>query len=102
MAKEIIAVYQDCVLCGDKGRQKIVELAHKGINIRKVSFVSDEGRELCHKAVFTHGIESMPFYTDGELFAVSLESFIEKPAKKTAKKTKKVKKGQKNGANTES
>ena len=98
MPKEVIAVYQDCVLCGDKGRKKVAEFAAKGIMVRKVSFVSDEGRELCHKAVFTHGIESMPFFTDGSLFSVSLDSFLdEKPAKKT-KKSKKSTKESKNGA----
>jgi hypothetical protein len=49
--KEIIAVYQDCVLCGVKGKQKIEEYAEKGIAIRKVGFTTPEGQELCAKAV---------------------------------------------------
>lgn len=101
MSKEIIAVYQDCVLCGDRGRAKASEFAKKGFLIRKVSFASDEGRDLCHKAVFTHGIESMPFFTDGSLFSVSLDSFLEeKPAKKTKKSKKQVKEST-DGASTE-
>lgn len=102
MPKEIIAVYQDCVLCGDKGRQKMVELAKKGLNIRKVSFTTEEGRELCHKAVFSHGIESMPFYTDGTIFSISLDSFLEKKPAKKVKKTKKVEKEAKDGLDSES
>lgn len=102
MPKEIVAVYQDCVLCGDKGRQKMVELAKKGLEIRKVSFTTEEGRELCHKAVFSHGIESMPFYTDGTTFSVSLDSFLEKKPAKKAKKNKKPVKETENGLDSES
>lgn len=103
MSKEVIAVYQDCVLCGDRGRAKVAEFAEKGISVRKVSFVSSEGRELCHKAVFTHGIKSMPFFTDGELFSVSLDSFIEKkPTRKKTKKTKSQEKELEDGPNPES
>lgn len=86
--KEIIAVYQDCVLCGDKGRQKATELAKKGFNIRKVGFATPEGKELCRQAVFDHGIKTMPFYTNGEKFSPILEDLLKKPARK-AKKTKK-------------
>ena len=74
--KEIIAVYQDCVLCGDKGRRKIAEYAKKGITIRKVGFTTEEGKELIHKAVFEHKIGSMPFYTDGEIFTTDLHDFV--------------------------
>lgn len=98
MSKEIIAVFQDCVLCGDKGRKKVVELAKKGITIRKVGFTTFEGKELIHKAVFEHKIGTMPFFTDGEKFATTIDELLkkdEKPAKsvkKTSKKaTKKVK-----------
>lgn len=96
MGKEVIAVYQDCVLCGTHGRQKVAELAQKGIIVRKVGFTTPEGKELIHKAIFEHKIGSMPFYTDGEKFSISLEDFTEKPAK-NEKKTKKVKKEGKDG-----
>ena len=78
MAKEIICVYQDCVLCGDRGK-KIRNIASaKNINIRKVSFASDEGKSLIHEAVFEHGIKTMPFYTDGKKFASDIEEFAKK------------------------
>lgn len=110
MATEIIAVYQDCVLCGVKGKQKIAEYAEKGVNIRKVSFVSDEGRELCAEAL-KKGIGSMPFYVcDGE-YATSIEALIakksaDKPKKlretsKTISKKQKMVQGAGDGANTE-
>lgn len=89
MAIEIIAVYQDCVLCGVKGRQKVAEYAAKGVNIRKVSFITDEGRELCAKAV-KKGIGSMPFYVREGNFTTDIEALItQKPANKT-KKTQKI------------
>ena len=104
-SKEILAVYQDCVLCGDKGRRKIAELAKKGFNIRKVGFTTPEGKELCRQAVFDHGIKTMPFYTDGEKFSSILSELLVKnvkKAKKTTRKTKKIAKEVADGADTES
>lgn len=93
MTKEVKVVFQDCVLCGQKGREKIAEYAEKGITIKKVSFVSEEGRELCFKAVNV-GIKGMPFYTDGSTFATAIDTFLneEKPQKKTKRKIRKEKK----------
>lgn len=90
MSKEIIAVFQDCVFCGDKGRKKATELAKEGVIIRKVGFTTKEGKDLIHKAVFEHKIGSMPFFTDGERFSVSLDEIIEKPATKVEKIPAKV------------
>lgn len=97
MIKEIIAVHQDCVLCGEKGRKKVTECAKKGFIIRKVGFTTEEGKDLIHRAVIDHKIVSMPFFTDGEKFSLSLEDFIEKPEKKV-KKPKKVAKESKDVA----
>lgn len=94
MSKQIIAVYQDCVLCGDKGRKKVAELAAKGIIIRKVGFTTAEGKDLIHKAVFEHKIGTMPFFTDGENFTNTLNELIEKQQKKT-ETTKKSKRNTK-------
>lgn len=77
MAREIIAVYQDCVLCGTKGRRKIADYAARGIRIRKVGFTTPEGKELIHKAVFEHKIGSMPFYTDGKKFASTIDELLD-------------------------
>lgn len=99
--KEIIAVYQDCVLCGVKGRKKVAEYAENGIEIRKVSFISEEGRKLCEKAI-NMGIGSMPFYIDSKkhVFATSIDELLkevsEKPAKSNKKSLKKTKKGKGN------
>lgn len=89
MSKEIVCVYQDCPLCGDKGKivQKIIE--KNGISLRKVTFASDEGKELIHKAIFEHNIGTMPFYTDGKKFSTDIEDFVEKKAKTSKKTTKK-------------
>jgi len=84
--KELICVYQDCPLCGDKGKviKKIVTT--KGINLRKVSFASEEGKDLIHEAVFEKGIKTMPFYTDGTKFSTDIQDFVEKSTKKVKRK----------------
>lgn len=87
MAKEIICVYQDCVLCGDKGKKLKQFAENKNINIRKVSFASEEGKDLIHEAVFENGVKTMPFFTDGKKFSNDIEDFIKKPkAKRGGKK----------------
>ena len=88
--KEITVVFQDCVLCGDRGRKKAKFLEKNGISLRKVSAFSDEGGELVHTAVFEHKIKGLPFYTDGKTFSSHLERFLE--SKKPEKAPKKVKK----------
>ena len=90
MDNEIICVYQDCPLCGDKGKKLKKLIFEKGLNVRKVSFASEEGKELCYQAIFKHEIKRMPFFTDGKRFATNLEDFIKKPIKKTRKRGKKV------------
>lgn len=102
MNSEIICVYQDCVMCGDRGRKLKKLIFDKDLNVRKVSFASDEGKNLIHEAVFKHKIGAMPFFTDGKKFSVKLEDFVEKEAEievKVKKKSKKSKKVVKNGAN---
>ena len=86
MAKKIIYVYQDCPLCGDRGKKLKNLIIDKKLNVRKVSFASPEGKDLIHEAVFNHGIGSMPFFTDGEKFATDIEELIAKPKKKKGDK----------------
>lgn len=97
MSKEITVVYQDCVLCGVKGKQTIADYAEKGITLRKVGFATEEGRELCFQAV-NMGIKGMPFYTDGKIFADSIQALLsaEKEDKPKAK-NKNVRKEKKHG-----
>lgn len=93
MAKEIICVYQDCVMCGDRGKKLKQFIVDKGLNVRKVSFASPEGEDLCHKAVFEHGIGKMPFFTDGTKFSSDIKEILKRtPAKKAAAKKKTTKK----------
>lgn len=96
MNKDIICVYQDCPLCGDRGKKILEKAEAKGITIHKVSFASPEGKELIRIGVFEKGIRKMPFFTDGVKFAHTIDELEEKPKKVTKKKrktTKKVKKG---------
>ena len=100
----IICVYQDCPLCGDKGKAIKKLIFDKKLDVRTVSFASPEGRELCHKATFNHQIQTMPFFTDGVRFSTRLESLLEesgnmqKRAKTQKKSTKKGRKNVKEGA----
>ena len=82
MDKEIICVYQDCVMCGDKGKELIKYIETNGLQVRKVSFASDEGKELVHEAVFNHKISKMPFFTDGKKYTEKISEFVEKKGKK--------------------
>lgn len=92
MTREIVCVYQDCPLCGNKGKKLSKIVADKKIALRKVSFASDEGKDLIAEAVFKKGIGTMPFFTDGENFSVRIEDLLPKPArkKKTVKKVEEV------------
>ena len=82
MDKEIICVYQDCVMCGDKGKELIKYIETNGLQVRKVSFASDEGKELVHEAVFNHKISKMTFFTDGKKYTEKISEFVEKKGKK--------------------
>lgn len=98
--KLITVVYQDCPLCGDRGREVKKIVAEKGIRLRKVTFASDEGRQLIYEAVFNHGIKKMPFYTDGVRFTTTIAEIIAKPVEKSVevekpKKTKRTEKASK-------
>lgn len=86
--REIIAVFQDCVLCGVKGRKTIAEYAEKGVSIRKVGFTTEEGGRLIHEAVMEHGIGSLPFYVAGGKFSSSLEELIKESQERKAPKKK--------------
>ena len=85
MNKEIICVYQDCVMCGDRGKRLKKLIFSENLNVRKVSFASDEGKELIFKALTEHKIGSMPFFTDGERFSTNLADFVEKDPKNAKK-----------------
>lgn len=89
--KKITIVYQDCPMCGDRGKKLKKIVAKKGIRLHKVSFASDEGGELIKTAVFDYGIKTMPFYYDGTKFAATIEELLEKPKKEESKKIRKKK-----------
>ncbi len=87
--KEIICVYQDCPLCGSRGKTILDLATSNGVSIRKVSFASDEGKDLIYKAITKHKIGTMPFFTDGEYFATNLNDLFQKREKKGSKKLQK-------------
>lgn len=91
---EVSVVYQDCAMCGSKGRKVAQKYAEKGIIFRKVGFASPEGRDLCARAV-KQGIGTMPFYVHNGQFATTLDAFISKKGGKSAKKANKTRKNSK-------
>lgn len=93
--KRIYLVYQDCALCGEKGREVLNYAVSEGIQIVKVGFTEEKAEKLIHDAVFKHKIGSMPFFTDGTKFSKKLSDFVEKKQVKTSK-SKKVKENKKN------
>ena len=86
----IICVYQDCPMCGDRGKKLQSFAATHRLQIRKVSFACAEGQELIARAVYDHKIGKMPFYTDGVKFSNNIEDFVA-PAVKPPKKAKRTK-----------
>lgn len=95
MDKEIICVYQDCLLCGDRGAKLKKLIFSEKLNVRKVSFVTPEGRHLIHEAVFNHKMGALPFFTDGKKFSYKLSDFIKQEEKKPAKKSRRSGKNKK-------
>lgn len=86
MSKEIICVYQDCAMCGDRGKKLKQFVETNGLNVRKVSFASEEGKELIYQAMTDHGIKKMPFFTDGKKFSENISDFVKKADKKVRAK----------------
>lgn len=78
---EIVCVYQDCPLCGDKGKKLKKLIFEKELNVRKVSFASEEGKKLIHTALFKHKIGTMPFFTDGKKYTTEIDELIPKQPK---------------------
>lgn len=91
MSREITVVFQDCPLCGDRGRVLEKVVAEEGVRLHKVSFATNEGRELIHAAVFEKGIKHLPFYVCGDQFSENIHDLLGPEEPKSAKKAKKDK-----------
>lgn len=88
--KQISIVYQDCPMCGARynwGLQQLNIAASNDIEIVKVPFYTDKGREYCAEAV-QKGVGSFPFFTDGKKYSLELEDFTEKVTEKPKKNKK--------------
>lgn len=94
MASEIICVYQDCVMCGDRGKKLKQLIFDKNLNVRKVSFASPEGQHLIHEAIFVHKIGTLPLFVKGDRFSNDIEDLLKRAPKKSTKR-KKAKKSKK-------
>lgn len=107
MSNEVVCVYQDCPMCGSKGNELKKILISENLQLRKVSFASDEGRDLIQEALAKHQIGTLPFYVKDGRFSNDVskvlepeekpeekpvEKPVEKPAKKPAKRVRKTKK----------
>lgn len=87
MSKEIICVYQDCVMCSDRGKKLTAIALKHGADIRRVSFASEEGRSLVHTALFEHNIGYLPFFTDGVKFSRTLSGLFEEKSAEAVEKS---------------
>ena len=92
MTKEIICVYQDCVMCGDRGKKLKQLIFDKNLNVRKVSFASPEGQHLIHEAIFVHKIGTLPLFVKGDRFSNNIEDLLKRAPKKSKKSNKTKKK----------
>ena len=88
MASEIICVYQDCVMCGDRGKKLKQLIFDKNLNVRKVSFASPEGQHLIHEAIFVHKIGTLPLFVKGDRFSNNIEDLLKRAPKKSTKRKK--------------
>lgn len=95
MSKELVVVYQDCPTCGNRKKwgEKTIEVAkNSGLDIRFISFATEEGQRLCKEAIYA-GVGKLPFITNGSKFSDNIEDFVKvEKKKKVAKKKSSVKK----------
>lgn len=101
MVKKLTCVYQDCPLCGDRGKQVKKLVLDKKLQVKKVSFASPEGQHIIHEAVFGGYKVEFPLFTDGKTFSTDVTDFTKRKAK-TARKPRRITKTEvirKNGAN---
>lgn len=107
MAKVVKLIYQDCPACGARKewglKQEYLAGAHN-IIIEPTPFWAVQDKDLLMRAI-QNGIKGYPFFTDGDKFAMGIDSFIETPEidqeeAEAPKKTVKRRKGLKNGAKT--
>lgn len=73
-------------MCGDRGKKLKQFVETNGLNVRKVSFASEEGKELIYQAMTDHGIKRLPFFTDGKKFSENISDFVKKADKKVRAK----------------
>lgn len=89
---QLILVYQDCPMCGSRenwGKKQLAAAKANRADIRKVSFVSAEGRKYCYEAIQAKKA-TMPFFTDGEgHFAPDVESLMAEIKPKSVNKPRK-------------
>ena len=91
--RTVYLVFQDCPLCGDKGKARKIEIADVakyGIKVEKLSFASKQGSFFCSELVLGHKAKGvgLPFYTDGETYTNNLMDFIELPIEQEAQKVR--------------
>lgn len=90
--KKIMVVYQDCYLCGSRRKTippKIKRLVDLGYEVLLMGFTNPAAKPFIAKAVEL-GIGSMPFYTDGEHFASTINEMIDLISPKKSRKIKKT------------
>lgn len=83
MSKEVLLVFQDCPYCEPRtkwGKRQTKFARNNGIKVIETHFKLPGVEGLIVEAR-SHGIESMPFFTDGKIFSMELSDFVSGPHK---------------------
>lgn len=78
MSKEVSLIFQDCPYCAPREEwgKRQTEFAEKnGIKVVETFFKLPGVKGLILEAR-SHGIETMPFFTDGKIFSMELSDFV--------------------------
>lgn len=78
MSKEVLLIFQDCPYCEPReewGKRQTEFAKKNGIKVVETHFTVPGAKGLIIEAR-SHGIEAMPFFTDGKTFSMELSDFV--------------------------
>lgn len=87
MSKEVSLIFQDCPYCAPReewGKRQTEFAKNNGIKVVETHFKLPGVKGLILEAR-SHGIETMPFFTDGKIFSMELSDFVSSPHKSQEK-----------------
>lgn len=78
MTKEVSLIFQDCPYCKPReewGKRQMEFAQKNGIKVVETHFTVPGAKGLIVEAK-SHGIETMPLFTDGKIFSMELSDFV--------------------------